>query len=195
MPRNPEEFERIRQAAKEKIHAAAMLLFIKKGYHATSIEDVSRQAQISKGLLYNYYKGKEDLLAAMVQVRIGEVAEVMENAAALPKPADQLRHIVVGALENVYQRPDIYRFYLNLQTQPQDDQILGAYGRKLSEASRTQFEVQCRMFQQMGVKEPKLRALYFSSALNGAMLMISSYPDLPVDLMKEQMIREYCTGE
>ncbi|MGF9908649.1 TetR/AcrR family transcriptional regulator [Brevibacillus porteri] len=195
MPRTPAENERIRQAAKDKIHAAAMTLFIKKGYHATSIDDVAKQAQISKGLLYNYYKGKEELLAAMVQVRIEEVKGVMEAATKLATPHEQLRHIVDGALDNVYQRPDVYRFYLNLQTQPEDDRVLASYREQLNEESRRQFEVQCQIFQQLGGKQPRLRSLYFSSALQGAMLMMTTYPEgFPVDEMKEQMIREYCSG-
>ncbi|MFA4132785.1 MULTISPECIES: TetR/AcrR family transcriptional regulator [unclassified Brevibacillus] len=194
MPRTPAENERIRQAAKDKIHAAAMTLFIKKGYHATSIDDVAKQAQISKGLLYNYYKGKEELLAAMVQVRIEEVKEVMEAATQLATPHKQLRHIIDGALDNVYQRPDVYRFYLNLQTQPEDDRVLASYREQLNEESLRQFEVQCRIFKQLGVKQPRLRSLYFSSALQGAMLMMTTYSEgFPVEEMKEQLIREYCS--
>ncbi|KMZ40956.1 MULTISPECIES: TetR/AcrR family transcriptional regulator [Bacillales] len=194
MPRTPAENERIRQAAKDKIHAAAMTLFIKKGYHATSIDDVAKQAQISKGLLYNYYKGKEELLAAMVQVRIEEVKEVMEAATQLATPHEQLRHIIDGALDNVYQRPDVYRFYLNLQTQPEDDRVLASYREQLNEESLRQFEVQCRIFKQLGIKQPRLRSLYFSSALQGAMLMMTTYSEgFPVEEMKEQLIREYCS--
>ncbi|WP_018758329.1 TetR/AcrR family transcriptional regulator [Paenibacillus terrigena] len=195
MPRTPEENERIRQAAKEKIHHAAMALFVKKGYHATSIDDVARLAQISKGLLYNYYKGKEELLAAMVLIRIEEVKEVMEDAAALLTPGDQLRHIVEGAINNVYRRPEVYRFYLNLQTQPEDDHILATYSAMLNDESRKQFEVQCRIFKQQGVKEPRMKSLQFSAALQGAMLMMTTYPgDFPVEEIKEQIIREYCNG-
>ncbi|MFS0553894.1 TetR/AcrR family transcriptional regulator [Brevibacillus sp. 179-C9.3 HS] len=195
MPRTPAENERIRQAAKDKIHAAAMTLFMKKGYHATSIDDVAKQAQISKGLLYNYYKGKEELLSAMVEIRIGEVREVMEAATKLETPSEQLQHIVKGAIDNVYQRPDVYRFYLNLQTQPEDDRVLASYREQLNEESRKQFEVQCRIFEQLGVKEPRLRSIYFSSALQGAMLMMTTYPEgFPVEEMKWQIIREYCSG-
>ncbi|NOU85733.1 TetR family transcriptional regulator [Paenibacillus sp. LMG 31460] len=193
MPRTQEENERIRQASKDKIEAAAMTIFIKKGYHTTSIDDVAKQAQISKGLLYNYYKGKEELLAALVQVRIGELVEVMETAAALKTPVDQLRYIVEGALDNVYRRPDVYRFYLNLQTQPEDDRVLAVYGDQLNEESRIQFELQCKMFENLGVREPRLRSLHFSATLHGAMLMLTTYPNgFPVKEIKEQIIQEYC---
>lgn len=195
MPRTPEENERIRQAAKEKIHAAAMTLFVKKGYHATSIDDVAKLAQISKGLLYNYYKGKEELLDAIVQIRIGEVTEVMKTALELQTPADQLRHIVAGAIDNVSARPDIYRFFLNLQTQPEDDHVLATYSSQLNEESRKQFEVQVKIFKQLGVPSPRMRSLRFSAALQGAMLMMTTYPgDFPVEEIKVQMMHEYCDG-
>jgi AcrR family transcriptional regulator len=193
VPRTPAENERIRKAAKDKIDTAAMTLFIKKGYHATSIDDVAKQAQISKGLLYNYYKGKEELLASMVRSRIGEVSEVMEAASALDSPVDQLRYIVEGAIDNVFRKPDIYRFYLNLQTQPEDDVILAACREQLTESSRKQFELQCKMFEDLGVREPRLRSLSFSAMLNGVMLMMTTYPkNFPVKEIKEQIIREYC---
>ncbi|MFX3631265.1 MAG: TetR/AcrR family transcriptional regulator [Candidatus Pristimantibacillus sp.] len=52
--------------SKEKIRDVAIEVFIAKGFHSTSIEDVAKKAGISKGLLYNYYKGKTDLLVELV---------------------------------------------------------------------------------------------------------------------------------
>lgn len=193
MPRTPEENERIRQMSREKILMAAMELFMKRGYHATSIDDVAKHAGISKGLLYNYYKGKEELLATMVEARVGEVAQVMEAAAAKATPAEQLKHIVEGALDNVKHNPEVFRFYLHLQTQPESDEVLAKYSKQLIEESARQFNLQCEMFQNLGVKEPRKRSLYFSSALQGIMLMLSTYPEqFPIEEIKAQIIREFC---
>ncbi|NQX69940.1 helix-turn-helix transcriptional regulator [Paenibacillus alba] len=49
MPRTREESDRIRQLAKENIRTAAVEVFIEKGYHAASIDDVAKRAGISKG--------------------------------------------------------------------------------------------------------------------------------------------------
>ncbi|RKN83722.1 TetR/AcrR family transcriptional regulator [Paenibacillus ginsengarvi] len=194
MPRTREENERIRQAAKENIRTSAMEMFIERGYHDASIDDVAKQAGVSKGLMYNYYKGKEELLAEMVQFRIDEISRVMEAASALDSPADQLKHIVEGALDNVKKRPQVYRFYLHLQTQPEQDKVLSKYSQMLNEAMAKQFKVQCGMFAGLGAADEQLRSLYFSSTLHGAMLMISTYPDgYPVDEIKEQIIKQFCT--
>lgn len=193
MPRTQEENERIRQQAKAKIREAAIELFMRKGYHATSIDDVSKQAGVSKGLLYNYYKGKEELLGAMVEARIGELIQVMEKAEAMGTPAEQLKHIVEGAVDNVRRSPEVFRFYLHLQTQPEADETVAKYGKLLIEESARQFQIQCRMFEKLGASDPVARSLYFSSALQGIMLMISTYPDqFPVEAMKQQIIGDFC---
>lgn len=193
MPRTQEENERIRQQAKAKIREAAIELFMRKGYHATSIDDVSKHAGVSKGLLYNYYKGKEELLGAMVEARIGELIQVMEKAEALESPAEQLKHIVEGAVDNVRRSPEVFRFYLHLQTQPEADETVAKYGKLLIEESARQFQIQCRMFEKLGASDPVARSLYFSSALQGIMLMISTYPDqFPVEAMKRQIIEDFC---
>ncbi|QNK47042.1 TetR/AcrR family transcriptional regulator [Brevibacterium sp. PAMC23299] len=193
MPRTSEENDRIRQASKEKILAAAMELFIKQGYYATSISDIAKQAGISKGLLYNYYKGKEELLSEMVEDRIKEVAEVMEEAFTLNTPREQLEHIINGAIDNIHQKPEIHRFYLHLQTQPESDEELIKYSHLIIEENARQFEFQCKIFESMGETEPRKRSLYFSSVLQGIMLMISTYQQgFPIEEIKNQIISEFC---
>ncbi|MBD8137379.1 TetR/AcrR family transcriptional regulator [Bacillus sp. CFBP 13597] len=193
MPRTSEENDRIRQASKEKIRAAAMELFIKQGYYATSISDIAKQAGISKGLLYNYYKGKEELLSEMVESRIKEVMEVMEEAFTLNTPREQLEHIINGAIDNIHQKPEVHRFYLHLQTQPESDEELIKYSHLIIEENARQFEFQCKVFESMGETEPRKRSLYFSSVLQGIMLMISTYQQgFPKEEIKNQIINEFC---
>jgi AcrR family transcriptional regulator len=193
MPRTPEENDRIRQASKEKIRAAAMELFIKQGYYATSISDIAKQAGISKGLLYNYYKGKEELLSEMVEARIKEVVEVMEEAFTLNTPREQLEHIINGAIDNIHQKPEVHRFYLHLQNQPESDEDLIKYSHLIIEENARQFEFQCKIFESMGETDPRKRSLYFSSVLQGIMLMISTYQQgFPIEEIKNQIIREFC---
>ena len=48
-----ERFEEMRQRSEEKILAVALELFATKGYKNTSISDIAKKANISKGLMYN----------------------------------------------------------------------------------------------------------------------------------------------
>jgi AcrR family transcriptional regulator len=49
-----------------RIEDAAKELFIKRGFHATSMRDVASGAGTSLGNLYNYYKTKEDILESII---------------------------------------------------------------------------------------------------------------------------------
>ncbi|WP_020620791.1 TetR/AcrR family transcriptional regulator [Paenibacillus daejeonensis] len=193
MPRTREENERIRQAASDRIRTAAMEIFIERGYHHASIDDIASRAGVSKGLLYNYFKGKEALLASMVQYRIDQINEVMQSAANLTDPTEQLRSIVDGAMDGVREQPDVYRFYLHLQTQPAEDKVLFKYSEQLKQATSDHFEIQCRLFENLGAADARLQSLYFSSTLTGMMLMIATYPEgYPVQAMKEQIMDQFC---
>jgi AcrR family transcriptional regulator len=193
MPRTSAENNRIRQVTREQILKTALSLFCDKGYYATSIEEIAKLAQISKGLLYHYFKSKAEVLAALVDLRIDEVLLVMNAAKIEPTPSAQIRHIVEGALANVQRQPDVFRFYLNLFSQPNLDPIVAQSSQKLKDEQARQFEVQTQMFDRLGIENPRLRSLYFSATLQGTMLMFSTYPqNFPLDAMKAQIIAEFC---
>ena len=50
-----------------RILTQAMKIFLQKGYHGTSIDDITRSARLTKGALYWHLKGKEDLLKRIVE--------------------------------------------------------------------------------------------------------------------------------
>jgi AcrR family transcriptional regulator len=74
MPRTPKVVEDRR----EQIIDAAMRVFSQKGYVRATNRDVAREAGITTGLIYYYFKSKEDLLRATLEERspIQVVAQV-----------------------------------------------------------------------------------------------------------------------
>jgi AcrR family transcriptional regulator len=193
MPRTPAENDRIRQETTERILSTSLNLFCEKGYYATSIEDIAKQAQISKGLLYHYFKSKAEVLAALVDRRIEDVLIVMNTAKQKKSPATQIWHIVEGALADVQRQPEVFRFYLNLFSQPKLDPIVAKSSHKLMDEQARQFEVQTQMFEKLGAENPIARSFYFSSTLQGIMLMYSTYPKtFPLNAVKTQVLAEFC---
>ena len=51
-----------KEEAKTKIIHAARTIFAKKGYHATTMDDIAEEIGVSKGALYSYFASKEELL-------------------------------------------------------------------------------------------------------------------------------------
>jgi AcrR family transcriptional regulator len=60
-------WRRRKNARPGEILAAALELFVERGYSATKLEDVARQAGVSKGTVYLYFESKEAIFRAVVQ--------------------------------------------------------------------------------------------------------------------------------
>jgi AcrR family transcriptional regulator len=54
------------EANRNRIEDAAKELFIRQGFHATSMRDIAARAQTSLGNLYNYYRTKEAILESII---------------------------------------------------------------------------------------------------------------------------------
>ena len=93
------------QERKETIEDAARELFIKQGFHATSMRDISKQAGVSLGNLYNYYPTKESIFESIIdkyQTVIDEKLKVMFSEIDEPLEPGNMRKLgeLVGQLVN-----------------------------------------------------------------------------------------------
>ncbi len=71
--------------------------FITRGYDATSMEDLSRAAGITKSSFYHHFSGKEALLRAALERALDGLFAILDRAARAPAPPlERLRHIVRG---------------------------------------------------------------------------------------------------
>ncbi|WP_088008232.1 TetR/AcrR family transcriptional regulator [Indiicoccus explosivorum] len=66
---------------KKQIIDAAYLLFVDKGYAATSIQDILDKAKISKGTFYNHFTSKAECLRAILEYISEEIGEKRREAA------------------------------------------------------------------------------------------------------------------
>ncbi|MCU0378182.1 MAG: TetR/AcrR family transcriptional regulator [Bacteroidales bacterium] len=72
-PRTSQQFEEIREERKNLIMNAALDQFANVGFHAATISQIAKQAGISKGLMYNYFRSKEELLAGIINRSLTEI--------------------------------------------------------------------------------------------------------------------------
>lgn len=80
--------------------AVAVTEFNTRGYDATSMEDLSRAAGISKSSFYHHVNGKEDLLRAALQRALDGLFGILEEPAAQDGPAlERLKYIVRRQVE------------------------------------------------------------------------------------------------
>jgi AcrR family transcriptional regulator len=91
MPRNKEANQKVKDERREQILAAALELFAKRGLASTRISDISAKTGISQGLIYHYYKSKEEVFITL----INDAIEKMNNAAL------ELEKLPISAKEKI----------------------------------------------------------------------------------------------
>jgi AcrR family transcriptional regulator len=87
------KWRRRSEARPGEIVQAALEVFAEKGFAAARLDDIARQAGVSKGALYLYFETKEDLFRAVVREAVApnlDMVEAMLAQATLPFP-DLLR--------------------------------------------------------------------------------------------------------
>ena len=76
-------FRRRKEDRPQEITEAALHAFAEKGYAATRVEEVAKRAGVSKGLLYLYFKTKEELFKAVIRSfvvpKIDELTAVVDS--------------------------------------------------------------------------------------------------------------------
>src|ERR1700746_1401265 len=69
---------------------AALVCFAQRGFHQTSMHDISSEAGISVGLIYRYFANKEAVISAMADRHKKEISEVLERARQAPTLLESL---------------------------------------------------------------------------------------------------------
>ncbi|MDL2355175.1 MAG: TetR/AcrR family transcriptional regulator [Pseudomonadota bacterium] len=89
-------WERRKGARPQELLAAALDLFVERGFASTRLEDVAKRAGVSKGTLYLYFTNKEELFKAVVRDSIVPVIGAAEASIAgfEGHSADLLRGVI-----------------------------------------------------------------------------------------------------
>jgi TetR/AcrR family transcriptional regulator, fatty acid metabolism regulator protein len=89
---------------------AAVRVFARKGFHASRVGDIAEEAGVAHGLLYHYFKSKDQVLEAVFEENWSLLVARVESVEETDEPAaDQLRHIAAIVLRTWLHLPDVVR--------------------------------------------------------------------------------------
>ena len=81
-------------------------VFAKRGYDATSVEDIAEQAKVSKPIIYEHFGGKEGLYAVVVDREMEYVVRRIAEAIATGSPRERVERAALAFLTYVKDHPD-----------------------------------------------------------------------------------------
>ncbi|MBS0372130.1 MAG: TetR/AcrR family transcriptional regulator [Proteobacteria bacterium] len=104
-PNDPIRRQRRKEARPSELAAAALSLFIEKGFAATRLDEVAARAGVSKGTLYLYFDSKEALFKAVIEEGVLPLFDEMEAKLETLKddPERLLREILLDWWQKVGQ--------------------------------------------------------------------------------------------
>jgi len=108
-PRTYEQNETIREVSRAKIVETALELFAQHGYEATSVRMIAHAAGIAQGLLYNYFAGKDALLATIVRQSMADVRESFVRAEEGADPQRQIERLIRAAFATVQRKRTFWK--------------------------------------------------------------------------------------
>ncbi len=95
MPRTEDANQVIREERRHQILKSAAQVFARQGYVGTRIEDIAAAADSSKGLLYHYFAGKEEVFNTLIAMIEAGVRHLFEEAQRLDaSPGERLRWLI-----------------------------------------------------------------------------------------------------
>jgi len=87
---------------------AATKVFARKGYHATRIADIATEAGVAYGLVYHYFKNKDEILGSLFEDNWATLVRATQNLSAGQASFAQKLDTVVGVLIEAYRLvPDV----------------------------------------------------------------------------------------
>ena len=89
---------------------ASVRVFARKGFHASRVGDIAEEAGVAHGLLYHYFRSKDQVLEAVFHDNWSTLLARIANVEETDEPAaDQLRHIAAIVLRTWLHLPDVVR--------------------------------------------------------------------------------------
>lgn len=87
------------ELTKEKILAEAARLIHKKGFDATTINDLVKATGLKKGCLYFHFSGKDELSLAVLEKAKEDFIAFLDSLLKGKTPGDRLNNLFIGMLE------------------------------------------------------------------------------------------------
>ena len=189
-PRTEEQFEEIRVSKKALIMDAAMELFANEGYHPSSISKIAKKAGISKGLLYNYFESKEDLLLTIMINGLEEMMAVFDpnNDGVLTE--EELSNFISDIFTMLKEKQAYWKLYYAVFFQPKVSELLES---KFVELYTKMMKMLVDYYQSHGSNNPEQEALLFGVLLDGmAFNYIMSQDLFPIESLIETVKEKFC---
>ena len=188
-PRTTEQNEKLRAVSKKRILNAAFKLMATNGYESTSISQIAKEAGVSKGLMYNYFDSKEELLKGLIDDAMSQADDVM-GGIVTDNPTQTLENLFHWFFDELKNNLEVWRLITELTLKIDKFPFLQeAAVNKINEY----IKFVSYLLEQIGIPNPKEEAQLIAALFDGIGVQAIAIKDLyPIEQMEKYLIEKYC---
>jgi AcrR family transcriptional regulator len=172
----------VSEERRPQIIAAATRIFARQGYHKSTMQDIAREAGLSIGGVYWYFKSKDQIVAAILERLFQEDMEVLRTLLDTRAPAgERLRSFASGYIETYSRFAWLDAIGLEFYVEAAHDAGL----RELFQTSLTRYRHALVALIEQGIRQGEFRDVNPSDAANailsleeGITLLLSIDPNI-----------------
>lgn len=182
MPR----FQEKRELSINKLVEVALRLFASKGYEATSIRNIAGEAGMSLGLLYNYFKSKDELLEEIFRRSVEDI-----HASFVQSPeqgGSGIEQHIRQTVKLLKEKQDFWKLLHGIRIQSEVVRQL------MAEMQEQTAYIEDRIRQNLieaGIPFPDLEAKLLFASIDGMASHFLLYDNYPIDDVASLLIMKY----
>jgi len=174
-PRTEKQLQKIRDEKRELIIQTALELFADKGFYTTSISNIAKKAGISQGLLYSYFKSKEDLLHVLFDNYLKLMSNMINPNNDDEITNEEMRGFLKMMTKSMKEENTYWRLFFQLSMQK--DIINYLLGKMSNDEGFIKYmQLVARYFNER-FASPEVEMLVFTSMIKGFSLQFVLTPD------------------
>jgi len=189
-PKSENKNIEIRKNKRALIMQTALELFANEGLN-TPISLIAKKAGISKGLIYNYFESKDDLLCEIVSQKIKEIFNLLDPNNDGVLTDEEFLYFIEEGFNNISNNLDTWRLYFIIATQKKAQEIIASeVGVKMPMF----MQVLENYFKTKKSNDPTADAMFFISAIDGAFFDVVLSPKyFNSEKLKQKIVETFIT--
>jgi AcrR family transcriptional regulator len=194
-PRSAKQYNQIRKQKKELIMETALELFAENGFHATSISQIAKKAGISKGLAYNYFQSKNEILEEILETCSNEIYENLDINKDGVLTEEEFYYFIRKTFQLINSNKRFWKLYTSVVLQTN---IPESKNRALTEKLAPTLNMFRNFLISKGSPDPDGDMVVISTLIKGASIIIISTEYFPFEYLEEKImgaIKRIVTGK
>ena len=184
-PRSAKQFIEIRKQKKELIMETALELFAANGFHATSMSQIAKKAGISKGLAYNYFESKFEILEEILETSSAKIYENLDINHDGVLTEDEFFYFIKKTFQLINSNKRFWKLYTSVVMQTN---LLEEKNRNMADKLTLVLNLFRNFLISKGSQDPDGDIIVIGTLIKGASMIMISSDFYPYELLEEKII-------